>query len=208
MPRTTVMIRQRTTVPADGRASTGRESRKIYPCPVVSVGDVVRTVVWSALRKACGSPRESTSPLKFRAEAYGSRTHPGRRGSPCNGFEDRETHRGPYTSTLASHRPTPHIPCHALWSVVNTAEQFELPASRRHVSVSRQSTLRRAHAGRQLQTAKAECAAVLEAARDMGLLLGKGGLQGSIIRFAPPMCINKADADFMLEVFDRAFAAL
>jgi alanine-glyoxylate transaminase/(R)-3-amino-2-methylpropionate-pyruvate transaminase len=58
------------------------------------------------------------------------------------------------------------------------------------------------------EPAKAECAAVLEAAREMGLLLGKGGLQGSIIRFAPPMCINKADADFMLEVFDRAFTSL
>jgi alanine-glyoxylate transaminase/(R)-3-amino-2-methylpropionate-pyruvate transaminase len=57
------------------------------------------------------------------------------------------------------------------------------------------------------EPAKAECAQVIEAARDMGLLLGKGGLQGSVIRFAPPMCINKADADFMLEVFDKAFAS-
>ena len=55
---------------------------------------------------------------------------------------------------------------------------------------------------------KAECAQVLELTRDLGLLLGKGGLHGSVIRFAPPMCITKADADFMLEVFDRAFASL
>src|SRR6266403_1372478 len=58
------------------------------------------------------------------------------------------------------------------------------------------------------EPAKAECAQVLEAAREMGLLLGKGGLQGQTIRFSPPMNITKADADFLLEVLDRAFAGL
>ncbi len=58
------------------------------------------------------------------------------------------------------------------------------------------------------EPAKAECAQILEAAREMGLLLGKGGLSGSVIRFAPPMCITQADADFMLEVFEAAFAGL
>ena len=56
------------------------------------------------------------------------------------------------------------------------------------------------------EPAKAECAQVLELCREMGLLLGKGGLHGSVIRFAPPMCITHSDADFMLEVFDAAFA--
>ena len=54
--------------------------------------------------------------------------------------------------------------------------------------------------------ARAECAAVLEAAREMGLLLGKGGLWGQTIRFAPPMIITQADADFVLSVLDEAFA--
>ncbi len=58
------------------------------------------------------------------------------------------------------------------------------------------------------EPAKAEVAAIMESAREMGLLLGKGGLNGSVIRFAPPMCINRADADFMLAVFDAAFAEL
>jgi alanine-glyoxylate transaminase/(R)-3-amino-2-methylpropionate-pyruvate transaminase len=58
------------------------------------------------------------------------------------------------------------------------------------------------------EPAKAECSQVLEYAREMGLLLGKGGLWGQSIRFAPPMCITKADADFILEVFDEAFARL
>jgi hypothetical protein len=39
--------------------------------------------------------------LKFRAEAYGSRTHPRHRGVPSNGFEDREAHRDLYTSMAA-----------------------------------------------------------------------------------------------------------
>ncbi len=58
------------------------------------------------------------------------------------------------------------------------------------------------------EPAKAECAQVLETAKDMGLLLGKGGLWGQTIRFSPPMCLTKADADFLLEVLDAAFAAL
>lgn len=58
------------------------------------------------------------------------------------------------------------------------------------------------------EPAKAEVAAVLESCREMGLLVGKGGLWGQVIRFAPPMCITQADADFMLEVFDAAFAKL
>lgn len=58
------------------------------------------------------------------------------------------------------------------------------------------------------EPATAECAQVLETARDLGLLLGKGGLRGQVIRFAPPMCITKADADFLLEVLDESFGRL
>jgi len=29
-------------------------------------------------------------------------------------------------------------------------------------------------------------------------LLGKGGLYGQTIRFSPPMCIHRQDADFIL----------
>jgi alanine-glyoxylate transaminase / (R)-3-amino-2-methylpropionate-pyruvate transaminase len=58
------------------------------------------------------------------------------------------------------------------------------------------------------EPAKAECAQVLETARELGLLLGKGGLWGQTIRFAPPMCITEADADFLLAVLDEAFSRL
>ncbi len=58
------------------------------------------------------------------------------------------------------------------------------------------------------EPAKAECSEVLEYVREMGLLLGKGGLWGQTIRFALLMCITSADADFIIEVFDAAFGKL
>jgi len=58
------------------------------------------------------------------------------------------------------------------------------------------------------EPAKAECAQVLERCKEMGLLLGKGGLHGQTIRFSPPMCVSSADAEFLLDVLDRAFASL
>ena len=51
-------------------------------------------------------------------------------------------------------------------------------------------------------------AQILERCKEMGLLLGKGGLWGQTIRFSPPMCVNEQDADFLLEVLDRAFSDL
>ncbi len=58
------------------------------------------------------------------------------------------------------------------------------------------------------EPAKEACAQVVENARELGLLLGKGGLWGQTIRFAPPMNITKADADFLLAVLDEAVGAL
>ena len=45
---------------------------------------------------------------------------------------------------------------------------------------------------------------VLEAAREMGVLLGKGGLDGNVLRIKPPLCITEEDVDFALDVLDRA----
>ena len=58
------------------------------------------------------------------------------------------------------------------------------------------------------EPATSECVRVLESCRDMGLLLGKGGLYGQTIRFSPPMCLHEQDADFLLDVLDRAFSAI
>jgi alanine-glyoxylate transaminase/(R)-3-amino-2-methylpropionate-pyruvate transaminase len=45
---------------------------------------------------------------------------------------------------------------------------------------------------------------VLEATREMGVLLGKGGLDGNVLRLKPPLCITAEDVDFALDVLDRA----
>jgi alanine-glyoxylate transaminase/(R)-3-amino-2-methylpropionate-pyruvate transaminase len=58
------------------------------------------------------------------------------------------------------------------------------------------------------EPAKAECAQILESCRDLGLLLGKGGLWGQTIRFAPPMCVTIADADFILDVLGTVLASV
>ncbi len=52
--------------------------------------------------------------------------------------------------------------------------------------------------------AKALCLEVFERCKDLGLLIGKGGLDGNILRIKPPMCVNADDVDFMLEVLDEA----
>jgi len=49
---------------------------------------------------------------------------------------------------------------------------------------------------------------LLEHAREMGVLLGKGGLHGNVLRIKPPMCLTKGDADFALEVLDQALGKL
>jgi alanine-glyoxylate transaminase/(R)-3-amino-2-methylpropionate-pyruvate transaminase len=57
------------------------------------------------------------------------------------------------------------------------------------------------------EPAKDECAAVFEACKDMGLLIGKGGLWGNTLRIKPPMIFTTTDADFMLAVLDEALAS-
>ena len=56
--------------------------------------------------------------------------------------------------------------------------------------------------------AKEETLQVFEMAKDMGLLIGKGGFHGNVLRIKPPMCFTKADADFLLEVLDMCFEKL
>lgn len=47
---------------------------------------------------------------------------------------------------------------------------------------------------------------LLERARDNGLLIGKGGLYGNVIRMAPPMNISKADVDEAVRLLDKSLA--
>ncbi|MCP5533679.1 MAG: aminotransferase class III-fold pyridoxal phosphate-dependent enzyme [Akkermansiaceae bacterium] len=57
------------------------------------------------------------------------------------------------------------------------------------------------------EPASAECAAVFEKCKDLGLLIGKGGLWGNTLRIKPPMCLTSADADFLIDTLDEALAS-
>ena len=54
------------------------------------------------------------------------------------------------------------------------------------------------------EPAKAETLEILELTREMGVLVGKGGIDGNVLRVKPPMCITKDDADFAVDVLHRA----
>src|SRR4051812_31371001 len=56
--------------------------------------------------------------------------------------------------------------------------------------------------------AKEETIRIFEMAKDLGLLIGKGGYHGNVLRIKPPMCFTKADADFVLEVLDVCLTRL
>ncbi|GFH27690.1 uncharacterized protein HaLaN_26054, partial [Haematococcus lacustris] len=54
------------------------------------------------------------------------------------------------------------------------------------------------------EPASKEVVEVMERMKDMGVLMGKGGIYGNVFRIKPPMCFNIADADFLVDVMDRA----
>ncbi len=58
------------------------------------------------------------------------------------------------------------------------------------------------------EPAKQECARVFERTKELGLLVGKGGLYSNVLRIKPPMCITRADVDFMMEAFNIAMGEL
>jgi 4-aminobutyrate aminotransferase len=49
---------------------------------------------------------------------------------------------------------------------------------------------------------------VLEAARNHGLLIGKGGMYNNVLRLSPPMNIGKGDVDEAFRLLDLSFAAV
>ncbi|OAD54776.1 Alanine--glyoxylate aminotransferase 2, mitochondrial, partial [Eufriesea mexicana] len=45
---------------------------------------------------------------------------------------------------------------------------------------------------------------IFEDIKNMGVLVGKGGLYANVLRIKPPLCITKMDADFTFAVIERA----
>ncbi|KMZ57442.1 Aminotransferase like protein [Zostera marina] len=52
--------------------------------------------------------------------------------------------------------------------------------------------------------ATVETGLLFEKLKDLGVLVGKGGLHGNVFRIKPPMCFTKEDADFLVDTLDYA----
>jgi len=51
-------------------------------------------------------------------------------------------------------------------------------------------------------------AAVMEAAKERGVIIGKGGLLGNVLRISPPLNVTPDDADQAADVIDAALGAV
>ena len=58
------------------------------------------------------------------------------------------------------------------------------------------------------EPATAETAAIMERTKERGLLIGKGGFYGNVLRLKPPMCITREDADFIVSTLDAVLEEL
>lgn len=56
--------------------------------------------------------------------------------------------------------------------------------------------------------ASAETSQLMEVARAKGILIGKGGLMGNVVRLAPPLTITRQHCDRILQVFDEALGEI
>ena len=58
------------------------------------------------------------------------------------------------------------------------------------------------------EPATEEVIAVHEGTKDRGLLIGRGGLYGTVLRIKPPMCITKQDVDFLADCLDDTLGSI
>ena len=49
---------------------------------------------------------------------------------------------------------------------------------------------------------------LMELTKINGLLLGKGGTYGNVLRIAPSLNVNQSEVDYALNILDRSFAQL
>ncbi len=58
------------------------------------------------------------------------------------------------------------------------------------------------------EPATEDAAKVHEACKDRMLLIGKGGVFGNVLRIKPPMCVTRADADYIADTLDEVLTKL
>jgi alanine-glyoxylate transaminase/(R)-3-amino-2-methylpropionate-pyruvate transaminase len=58
------------------------------------------------------------------------------------------------------------------------------------------------------EPASTETAEVLELCKVRGLLIGKGGIYGNVLRIKPPMCLTVDDADFLVDCLDEVLGVI
>jgi alanine-glyoxylate transaminase/(R)-3-amino-2-methylpropionate-pyruvate transaminase len=58
------------------------------------------------------------------------------------------------------------------------------------------------------EPANTETANLLELCKERGLLIGKGGLYGNVLRIKPPMCLTTDDADFLADCLDEVLSSI
>jgi alanine-glyoxylate transaminase/(R)-3-amino-2-methylpropionate-pyruvate transaminase len=61
---------------------------------------------------------------------------------------------------------------------------------------------------RSKEPATSETADLLEACKERGLLIGRGGLAGNTLRIKPPMCLTRDDAEFLVDCLDEAMTVI
>ncbi|MBF0529467.1 MAG: aspartate aminotransferase family protein [Deltaproteobacteria bacterium] len=54
------------------------------------------------------------------------------------------------------------------------------------------------------EPAPEEAARIVEAAKDHGLIVGRGGVFGNIMRINPPICVTEKDMEFVADVLDES----
>jgi len=57
------------------------------------------------------------------------------------------------------------------------------------------------------EPATRETLAIMEAARERGLLVGKGGMAGNVLRCTPPLNIGRAEVDHFIDVIDECLTS-
>jgi len=56
--------------------------------------------------------------------------------------------------------------------------------------------------------AEQEAGRVSEYAKDNGVIIGKGGAMGNVLRINPPLCLQKEDVDYVVDVLGQGFSQL